>query len=125
MEILNKQLLTISDSAIVAKATLRAAEQLCISQSILAKIIGISESSLSRMASNAYDLDKRSKSYELALVFIRLFRSLDAIMGGDRAVCCEWIVNNNTALNARPVDLIQSITGLMNVVSYLDAKRAL
>ena len=35
------------------------------------------------------------KSFELALLFIRLFRSLDAIVGGDEAVARAWLRNEN------------------------------
>jgi len=70
-------------------------------------------------------LEASSKPFELALHLVRLFRSLDAIVGGHQAVARAWLANENTALAARPLDLIQSIAGLMNVIAYLDARRAL
>jgi hypothetical protein len=33
--------------------------------------------------------------------------------------------NENTALGAAPITLIDSVQGLVNVVAYLDARRAL
>ncbi|MDP2390006.1 MAG: MbcA/ParS/Xre antitoxin family protein, partial [Acidobacteriota bacterium] len=54
-----------------------------------------------------------------------LFRALDAIVGGDEAVARAWLKNEHTTLGGSPAVLIQSLTGLVNVVGYLDARRAL
>ena len=55
---------------------------------------------------------------------MRLFRSLDAIVGGDAAVARAWLRNDNTVLGATPLSLIGSVSGLVNVVAYLDTRRA-
>jgi DNA-binding XRE family transcriptional regulator len=73
-----------SDSAIVAKAALRAAERLDVTNKLLARIIGVSEATVSRMRRGDYPLE--NKPFELAIMFIRLYRSLDAVIGGDDAV---------------------------------------
>ena len=62
--------------------------------------------------------------FELAVMFVRLYRSLDAVVGGDDNVARQWLVNPNTALEAAPLELIQSVSGLANVIQYLDARRA-
>lgn len=111
------------EAAIVAKAALRAAAQLKIPNRVLAQIIGVSEASVSRAAQGAFRLD--GKPFELALLFIRLFRSLDAIVGGDAATAAKWLRADNLALGAKPLDLIQRIPGLIDVLAYLDARRAL
>ncbi|NNC00932.1 DUF2384 domain-containing protein, partial [Corallococcus exiguus] len=72
----------------------------------------------------AFPLETDRKAYELAIMFIRLFRSLDAIVGGDASVASAWFRHHNTALDARPVDAVQSIAGLTHVIDYLDARRA-
>jgi hypothetical protein len=61
----------------------------------------------------------------LAVSFVRLYRSLDALMGGDDAVSADWIKNRNTALDGIPLELIQTAPGLFNVIDYLDARRAI
>jgi hypothetical protein len=114
-----------SQSAVLTKATLRAAERLEISASSLAGVIGLSQASVSRMRSGKYHLEQGSKPFEIALLFVRLFRSLDAIAGGDDDVAAAWLQNQNAALNAIPIQKISSITGLIEVLSYLDARRAL
>ncbi|HLH87706.1 MAG TPA: MbcA/ParS/Xre antitoxin family protein, partial [Xanthobacteraceae bacterium] len=78
-----------------------------------------------RMRSGGYTLPAGQKSFELATLFVRLYRSLDAIVGGDDAVAGQWLRNPNLALAAEPLSLIQTVHGLMNVIAYLDARRAL
>ena len=114
-----------SDSAIVSKAAIRAADRLSLPSRTLARIIGVSEASISRMRRGEYRLEKNQKPFELAVLFIRLYRSLDAVVGGDDAVAKAWLTNQNTALDAAPIDLIQTVSGLANVINYLDARRAL
>jgi uncharacterized protein (DUF2384 family) len=114
---------TVDDSAVVLKATIRAAARLKINSRVLARIIGVSESSISRMRKGDFPLEK-GKSFELALMFVRLYRSLDAVVGGDDAVSAAWLTNKNNALNASPIDLIQTVSGLANVIQYLDSRRA-
>ncbi|MBN9063955.1 MAG: DUF2384 domain-containing protein, partial [Rhizobiales bacterium] len=58
------------------------------------------------------------------LLFIRLFRSLDAITGGDEAAARAWLRADNTALGGKPIDMILRISGLLDVIGYLDARRA-
>ena len=111
-------------TAIVTKATLRAASQLGLTNKLLATVIGVSEATVSRMRSGEYKLQRRQKSFELAVLFVRLYRSLDAIVGADDTVAGSWLRNRNTVLGAQPIALIQTVPGLMHVMQYLDARRA-
>ena len=113
------------EGTVVTKATLRAADRLAIKNNALAKIVGVSEPTITRMRRGAYVLDNGNKAFELALLFIRLYRSLDSIVDGNDDVARSWISNNNLALRGRPLDLIQSVSGLTNVIQYLDTRRAL
>ena len=112
------------EAAALSKATIRAAQKLGLKNRVLAGVIGLSEATISRMSKNDFALPRDSKSFELSAMFVRLFRGLDAIVGGDETVAKAWLVNPNTALGDAPVNLIQSITGLVNVVQYLDSRRA-
>jgi hypothetical protein len=58
-------------------------------------------------------------------LFLRLYRALDSIVDGDDAVAQAWLRNDNAALGAAPLTLIQSVSGLVHVVAYLDARRTL
>lgn len=108
----------------VTKAVLRAAQRLGLSNKIIGGIVGLSEATISRMGSGAYTLATDAKPFELAVLFVRLYRSLDAITGGDDDVARAWLRNDNTALGGAPLTLVQSVPGLFNVIAYLDARRA-
>ena len=111
-------------AAVLTRATLRAASRLGLTNRLLAAVIGVSEATVSRMRSGDYTLQRGQKPFELAVLFVRLYRSLDAIVGGDDAVAAAWLRNRNNALGAEPLALIQSVPGLVNVIQYLDARRA-
>jgi len=114
-----------SDAAVATKAVLRAAGRLGLSNKALARIIGVSEATVSRMGAGAYTLVPGDKAFELALLLVRLFRSLDAIGGGDESVSRAWLRSENVALGGTPLTLIESVSGLVHVLGYLDARRAL
>jgi transcriptional regulator with XRE-family HTH domain len=113
-----------SDSALVTKAAARAADKLGVSNKALAGIIGVSEATVSRMKNGKHDLATGSKPFQLALLLVRLYRSLDALIGGDDVAARAWLSSTNTVLGGAPIELIQSVSGLMNVIQYLDARRA-
>jgi hypothetical protein len=111
-------------AAVLSKAVLRAADQLAVPSVLLARILGLSEASVSRMRRGSFELAGDSKAFELGVLFVRLFRSLDALVGGDTASARKWFTADNTALGAAPNRLVVSIGGLVDVVAYLDARRA-
>jgi Protein of unknown function (DUF2384) len=112
------------EQAILTKATLRAADALGLSAKSVAGVIGLSAPTMTRMRTQNYELERGSKAFELAVLFVRMYRSLDAMSGGEDRVARSWLRGRNTDLNARPVDMIASISGLTNVIAYLDAARA-
>jgi uncharacterized protein (DUF2384 family) len=114
-----------SEAAVVTKAALRAAALLDLSNKVLARVVGLSEASVSRMGAGAYLLAPGDKAYELAVLFIRLYRDLDGLVDGDEAVARAWLRSPNTALGDTPIALIQTVTGLVSTLAYLDARRAL
>lgn len=109
----------------VTKAVIAAADRLGMTARILSQTIGVSEASISRMKRLDYLLEPATKPYELALFVIRIFRSLDAIVGGEEKVAQSWLRNPNSGLNGRPIERITSVAGLTDVLAYLDARRAL
>jgi transcriptional regulator with XRE-family HTH domain len=108
---------------VLTSAVLRACALLQITQSSLAHILGLSPSTVSRMANGTYTLDDQKKEWELGALFVRLFRSLDAVIGSNDAAARAWLNGQNTALTGRPIELIRSTEGLVRVVQYLDAAR--
>ncbi|MCU0790179.1 MAG: MbcA/ParS/Xre antitoxin family protein [Nitratireductor sp.] len=113
-----------SQASVVTKAVTRAAENLGLPAKVLAKILGVSEATVSRMRHGDHLLEQGGKPFELALLFIRIFRSLDAVTGGDMEVAKRWLTNQNTAFGEPPQQRLLSVAGLFDVMSYLDARRA-
>lgn len=110
-------------SATVAKAVVRAAELLQLNQSELAGILGLSRATVSRLVAGRYQLAPASKEWEMALLLVRLFRSLVAIVGpGPEAA--TWLRSPNESLGSTPIRAISSAEGLVRAVLYLDAARA-
>ena len=111
-----------SDKAcVLLKAFNNACAELGVNKAVAGKIIGVNRSTLSRKEGSGLGAD--SKSSELSLHFIRLYRSLFAISGGDQAFMRHWFATSNSALGGKPADLVQSVVGLMQTNDYLDAMR--
>ena len=112
---------TDSTAAAVSKAALRASEYLGLKQKEFAQIVGMSQTKVSHLWAADYLLNPSRKSeWENSILFIRLFKSLDAILG-EREAARTWLRGENTALGDSPFNLIQSIEGLVHVVNYVDA----
>jgi DNA-binding XRE family transcriptional regulator len=111
-----------ADGPLITKAFLRAGELLELSQKDLAEIIGVSEAGISRLANGSKSLPIKGKEWELALQFIRLFRSLGGVLGNETTMRA-WMNSPNTALKGTPRDLVKTVPGLLNVIDYLDYHR--
>ena len=115
---------TAEPAAVLSRATVRAARCLGVAQAELADVIGVSGATLSRVANGQKQLEPGSKPWQLAALFVRLFRSLDAIVGSDDAAARAWLRGENHALGGVPLTLIRDPAGLVRTVDYLDAARA-
>ena len=112
-----------SPSQVLTKAVVRAGEHLGLPNAVLGRMLGLSPPTIRRMRRGQYILE--GKAFELATLFIRIYRSLDAIVGGDAAVAAQWLQSENTVLKDKPVNMLQKVTGLFNVIQYLDSRRAI
>lgn len=112
----------VAPEAVLAKAVLNAADRLHLRQRQIAAILGASEASISRLA-RGRGIDPSSKEGELALLFLRLYRSLDTLVGGDEERARAWLEADNVHLGGAPVERIATVQGLLDVVQYLDAMR--
>ena len=109
---------------VLTKAVLNTIKFMGLSKAALARILGISPASVSRMATGEFLLNADKKEWELASLLVRLYRGLDALTAGDEAALRSWLTHFNHDLNDRPDRLILNITGLVDCVSYVDAFRA-
>lgn len=120
-----EQIAVRSDHGIVlAKATTRASQFLGINGVTLAKTLGLSEPTVSRILKAEKSIEPTSKEGELALLLVRLYRSLDALVGTDDRKRQLWMTGFNKGLGGVPLQLIQRVDGLVATLSYLDAMRA-
>src|SRR5271155_5028536 len=84
--------------SVLSGAVLRASALYEITQAALAQILGLSPSTVSRMANGAYTLDDQKKEWELGALFVRLFRSLDAVVGSNDTTARGWLNGENSGL---------------------------
>ena len=106
---------------VLTRAALRAAELLGVARKDLALVLGISPSTVSRLDDRP--LDPARKEGELAILFVRLFRSLDALLGGNADKARQWMHAPNRHLGGVPAERIRTVTGLVDAIEYLDAMR--
>ena len=110
-------------SAVLTKAVARAAINLGLPRSQLARVLGVSPATVTRIYTGDYQLDPGRKEWEFGLLLVRMFRALDALMANEPGARA-WLASQNRGLQARPIDLIDQTEGLVRVVHYLDASRA-
>jgi hypothetical protein len=110
------------DAEILTKALIRGAAALGVNQRRLAAILGVSEATVSRLG-RGKSIEAEDKHGELALLFLRLFRSLDTLVGGDETKARDWLWSENRDIGGIPAERIVTIAGLVDVVAYLDALR--
>lgn len=114
----------VDPQAVLTKATIRAAELLDLQSSDLAKVLGVSGSTVSRYRSGNAEISATTKAGELALLLVRVFRSLDPLVGSDTTMRQEWMHSRNKALGGIPAELIRKPDGLARTLAYLDGMRA-
>lgn len=111
-------------ASVLTKAFFRAGDLLELSGKELAQIIGTSESTISRMRKDSgKSLVEKTKAWELAVLFVRIFRSLDAMLGGHHEKSRLWLRAYNEHLNGKPIDLVREVRGITLVAEYLDGMR--
>lgn len=109
---------------VLTKAVIQAADLLGLKRAQLSATIGLSLATLSRMYAGQYHLNPKHKSWELALLLVRLYRGLDALMAGDEHSLQAWMRNPNRDLHEAPINLIGHVADLAHLVAYVDAHRA-
>ena len=109
-------------AVVLTKAVVRASRALELPQKTMAATLGVSEASVSRLT-RGRTIDPASKEGELAILFVRLYRSLDSLLGGDETAARSWMHARNLHLGGTPAEQIRTVTGLTHALEYLDAMR--
>jgi len=103
----------------VADARLKAAAELWFSKEELGDSVGRHCTILERRG-----LEPSSKEGQLGLLFLRVVRSFDALMGADVELMPHWMEQPNAHLAGQcPRKLLFSVEGLGRLAAYLDALR--
>ena len=107
---------------VLTRAVVGATRRLGLTQKTAAATLGVSEATVSRL-SRGRSIDPATKEGELAVLLVRLFRSLDAMVGGSAEQTRAWLHARNHHLQGTPAEMIKGVAGLVRVVEYLDALR--
>ena len=112
-------------SRVLSTAVVEAARRLGLGSTDLTAIIGTSQPSASRLLNGKYFIPEGSKTWELSAHFIRLYRSVSSLVGGNDELARSWLKSGNQAFdNRHPLEVVKRVDGLLHVCEYLDAHRA-
>ena len=104
-------------SAVLTEAFLNAGDKLGLTRKQLGQVVGRDRSRLKD------GIRADSKPGELALLFIRCYRSLYALVDGDEKIMRQWMQTPNLGTGGVPLEQVQTAVGLVGVLGYLDAIR--
>lgn len=108
----------VDPARVLAKALTNVGKDLGLTQTWISAVVGKERSAINRGG-----IDPDSKSGELALLLIRVYRSLFVLVGGDAANMRHWMHTANAHTGGVPAEQIRSVQGLLRVLEYLDAMR--
>ena len=111
-------------SEVLTSAVTRIAELWNLSNGKLAAILGLSPATVSRLRHGQARLDPASKSFEAGQFLLRLFRSLDALLGSDDDAARRWLEADNLDLGGKPIERVDTMRGLSELCDYVDFYRA-
>lgn len=108
----------IDQSSVLSEALANAGKHLGMNQAELGEVIGRNRTVISRGG-----IAPDSKAGELALLFIRCYRALYVLVGGNTEQMRHWMRTENLHTGGMPGEQIKSVQGLTTVLEYLDAMR--
>lgn len=103
---------------VLNEALVNAGRYLGMSQVELGAIVGKDRTAISRGR-----VDPDSKAGELALLFIRCYRALYTLTGGEPEQMAHWMRTENRHTGGIPAEQVKTVQGLITVLEYLDAIR--
>ena len=110
---------------VLSQAVAEAARRLELGSTDLKSVIGTSQPTASRVLHGKAFIREASKEWELAAHFVRLYRSLSSMVGGNDELARSWLKSPNRAFDGKlPLAAIKRIDGLLYACEYLDAYRA-
>lgn len=127
---MGRKTMTIPDTdakrKVLSKAVVNTAIKLEFTKNKLSKVLGVSPATVTHLFAHSYELSPLRKEWDFGVLLVRLYRSLDALVGGSREDALEWMNSKNKGLaGQKPADLIDKTEGLVSVVHYLDTCRGI
>ncbi|WP_133127183.1 antitoxin Xre/MbcA/ParS toxin-binding domain-containing protein [Legionella nagasakiensis] len=89
----------------------------------LSDLIGISPAGATRLHQGKKCISPYTKEGEMALLLLRIYRSLNSLVGNNHDKAKQWLNSQNDYFGRKPIDQMKTISGLVDVVYYLDAMR--
>lgn len=111
-----------SECQVLTKSILGVADQLRLESVDLAIILGLAPAQIEQMRKGSRQLDPEREEWGAALLLVRAFQALLAIVG-DVETARAWIASQNRELGLKPAAMMATRDGLVRVVSYLEASR--
>lgn len=108
---------------VLTKAILNLATFYDLTGKDLCHIIGISESTVTRLNQGKAFLSPSTKEGEIALLLLRVYRGLNSLIGNNHDKAKLWLNSDNKYFNRKPIEQLKSVAGLVEVVNYIDAMR--
>ena len=108
----------VDQASVLAEALINAGKHLGLNQAELGEIIGKDRTAIGRGR-----IDPGSKAGELALLFIRCYRALYVLVGGNPQQMRHWMQTENLHTGGIPAEQVKTVQGLTTVLEYLDAMR--
>ena len=106
-----------SDAQLVGQACGRAAQVLGLSPEALSEVL-----SQHQPSADGIDQEPKTREGQPPLLFLRVYRSLHGLCGGDQSLMRHWIEQPNRHLDEQPPRLLLArIEGLSCVADYLDS----
>jgi len=111
---------TISEKAsTLGEAVINAGSKLGLSADQVGEIIGRNRTTITRNG-----IEPASLQGQMALLLVRLYRGLYALVGGDSTKMVHWMNSKIKSLDDVPSNMIKNVSGLVRVVEYIDGIRA-
>ena len=108
----------VDQASVLAEALINAGKHLGLNQAELGEIVGKDRTAIGRGR-----IDPGSKAGELALLFIRCYRALYVLVGGNPQQMRHWMQTENLHTGGIPAEQVKTVQGLTTVLEYLDAMR--
>ena len=105
---------------VLTYAVVNVADRLGLNDIQLAKILFAKEDFVTSIKNEKSVLKFGSVPYVQATLLVRIYKSLDAMTGGNQKIGQQWMKSQNSAFGDSPISHILKRQGINDVVKYLD-----